>query len=256
MKKLVIILITAIFLVGCTSQVNNTTTLPSKITQKESSSPVLSSTNPQEESMPRDIPVVRGLTADDISAIWQFDDSRPPDTPAYMLYKEKDIKAMLESLQAVRLTASVGPLSSMAAGDGWIYRIYFFNGNSREIVFNSHGVYVDGELYACEDGCQELRIGVPEPVRVLSDDSYDTVNRVEITDAQGKRSVTDHEEIVKVVRMFQNITVYARSHDTVEGADEYIFYYKDGSKHHFKLKGDLLATDDGMYSIYMESVRD
>ena len=194
---------------------------------------------------------IDGLSVDDVQAIWRFDNSSPPEAPTRIVYREMDLKLLLEALQAVQLTGPEKSQSTAAPGDYWSYRIDLFNGETIDIHFNSGYVVSQGENYSYRNSAavQQTMDELEEDPNLLHNDAYETVEKVTITTASGERTVTDRKKIEEYVRMFYWMTITGRSRETLADGITYTFHHKDGKEIVFRYHGNLLATAEGTFQV-------
>ncbi len=234
-KKLAYLLLAALLLSGC-----GVATTP----------PEPADVNIGESSADRILEIV-GLSVDDVRSISRYDNSSPPDVPVQIVYREKDLKRLLESLQAVRLMEPANHTTTAAPGDYWSYRIDLFNGETIDINFNSGYVVSQGENYGYRNSAamQQTMDELEEDPNLLHNDAYETVEKVTITTASGERTVTDRKKIEEYVRMFHWMTITGRSREPLTDGIAYTFLHKDGKITVFRYQGNLLATAEGTFQV-------
>lgn len=170
---------------------------------------------PSTESFTNRIAEIDGLTVDDVQAIWRFDDSAPPDTPTRIVYREKDLKRLLEALQAVRLTGLVSPKASAVPGDWLKYRVYLLNGKTFDIGINSFSVNSQGKSCSYQNyaSVQQVMGELERDPYLLGNDAYQTVEQVKITAATEEHIVSNRKQIEQYVRMFNWMNITGRSRE-------------------------------------------
>jgi hypothetical protein len=238
MKKLVWLAMIAFMLTACSARVDIPGSTPIK-------SP---------EGTPSCITEVQGLTVADVSAIWRFDDSQPPDTPSRIIYREKELQVVLQGLQSVQLTGLDEPKETAAPGDYWSYRVYLFDGNIVLIRFNSHRVIVEGKEYKYQNVAplQQALDNLGTDPFLPGNNAYEDVVQIKVAAAGSEYSVDDREQMNAIIRMFHHMTIDGRSRNELKDGAVYTLCYKDGSEIQLKYKDGQLATSEGTYQVKVD----